>query len=255
MIRILVVLVFLFSVLGCSQANMLEKFSSSEDQAIAKNYIDLLVSQSFNDIEAAADQSIDKKKLHSALSEMAALIPAGTPISVKVVGAHIKEIDDVKIINTTFEYEFPGKWLLINVAIKYENNLSAIVGFNVMPQTASLEEQSRFELLGKTAGQYFVLLAAAVASLFTLYALILCVRTKMSGRKWPWILFIIFGVGQVAVNWSTAQLNFSPLSIQLFSAGAFAPLYGAWVISASFPLGAVIFFIKRKNLLDQSVGS
>jgi hypothetical protein len=61
----------------------------------------------------------------------------------------------------------------------------------------------------------------------------------------------LLGVGKFAVNWTTGQWGFMPLSFQLFSAGAFAPLYGAWTLSISLPIGAIWFLLRRKNF-DQA---
>ena len=69
----------------------------------------------------------------------------------------------------------------------------------------------------------------------------------LRGRKWPWILFILFGFGNLAVNWSTGEFGFSTLAIQMFSASASATPHGPWIISISLPLGAVCFLIFRKN--------
>jgi len=151
--------------------------------------------------------------------------------------------------NLSFQYEFSGKWLLLNVATLEKVNVTTIVGFNVYPQKASLEEQNRFELLGKSALQYATLALVVVLPLFTLLVLILCLRTRMSGRKWPWVLFIILGIGKLAVNWTTGEWNMSPASVQLFSASAFAPLYGPWTLAISLPVGAVAFLLRRRALL------
>jgi hypothetical protein len=81
----------------------------------------------------------------------------------------------------------------------------------------SLESQNRFRLSGKSAAQYFVLVAAIAAAILSLYSLVACIRTKLPGRKWPWVLFIILGIGTISINWSTGQWAVAPISVQLFS--------------------------------------
>lgn len=249
--RRVVSLFFLLVISGCNKESILEKLASPEDQAFAKHYIELLRSQAFEEIEKAADPSIGDPDLRLKLEKMAASIPPGQPRSVKLVGAQRWQMNDSSTVNTTFEYEFSDQWVLVNVAVKKQNATSTLVGFNVSPQNASVEEQNRFRLEGKTAGQYMILVSAVASSLLTLYALVLCLRTTITGRKWPWILFILLGFGKVAVNWSTAQITFEPLSVQLFSAGAYSPLYGQWTLAVSLPIGAIMFLVKRKRLLEQ----
>jgi hypothetical protein len=247
-------LVCVIILLGCSQANILQKFASPEDQTIAKNYIDLLRHQQFGDIEKAIDPSISAPSLHNTLVKMGALFPLQEPASVTLVGVRSMHMSGADTKNITFEYAFSGKWLLVNVAVKKQDGVSTIVGFNVIPQPASLETQNRFTLSDKSWVQHLILIAVVIVPLLTLYALVLCVMTKIKGRKWPWILFILFGIGRIAVNWTTGQFTFTLLSVQLLGASAFAPLYEPWTLAVSLPLGAIFFLLLRRKLMKQEVG-
>jgi hypothetical protein len=239
---------FLIVLAGCSQETLLKKFADPGDEATAKQYIDHLRNGRFDEIEKDADGSIKGQNLHAVLMRMADMLPDREPDSVKLVGTHTMHDPNGVTKNLTLEYDFSGKWFLINVATYEKAGRATIVGFNVYPQPAPLAQQHRFGLQGKTGLQYVVLALAAVLPLLTLYALVLCVRTRMSGRKWPWVLLILVGVGKLAVNWTTGEWNVAPLSIQLFSASAFAPMYGPWVVAVSLPLGALIFLLRRRSL-------
>lgn len=238
----------LLGLMGCNQADLLQKFASPADQALAKSYIDLLRQRRIDEIEKAADPIIAGETLHGTLIKMADLIPLGEPTSVSLVGAHRMNTAESSTVNLTFEYDFSGKWIVTNVAVKTQGGNTTVVGFSVIPQPASLEEQNKFTLGGKTLLQHLVLALAVIWPLLTLFTLIICIRTKLKGRKWPWVLFVIFGFGKLAMNWTTGQWDFSPLSFQLFSASAFAPLYGPWTLGVSVPLGAVFFLLLRKRL-------
>jgi hypothetical protein len=246
--RYLGCLLVLFLLCGCSQEDLLQKFSSPADQATAKDYINKLQAHDFDEIEKAADDSIRSSSLHETLVNMAGLLPAGDPTSTKLVGARRLDTPDATIVNTTFEYNFGGKWFLINVAEKAKGSVKTIVGFHVSPETQPLELQNRFTLYERSLAAYTVLALAISAMLLTFYALVACVRTRMPGRKWLWILFIIIGIGKFSFNWTTGHWDISPLFVQLFSASAFAPLNGPWTISASVPLGAILFLVRRKKL-------
>ncbi len=234
---------------ACSQDDMLQKFSSSEEQATAKGYIDRLRARDFGAIENAMDKSIRSPNTNDTLAKMADMIPTQQPKSMKLVGAQTFHSPGSTMVNTTFEYNFGTTWLLANVAIQDRNGTKTIVGFNVYPRSQSLESQNRFTFSGKSMAQYLILSMTFLVALLTLWSLTMCIRAKLPGRKWPWILFILFGFGKVAVNWTTGQWSFMPLSIQLFSASAFAQLYGPWIVSASLPVGAIFFLIHRKKLV------
>ncbi len=252
-VRVLIVLIALVVLSGCSQTGLLEKLSSPEQQAAARHYVELLRDHKFEEIESSTDPSLKTPSLRGTLEKMASLVPAVDPSSIKLVGAQSVHGPAGSTVNTTFEYEFPDQWLLVSVAIKTQNGASTLVGFNVAPQSAALEEQNRFQLGGKRPAQYSILAFAIAAVAATLYALVLCIRTRLRGRKWPWILFILIGFGKLSVNWSTAQVDLLPFFAQLFSVSAFAPLYGPWTLAVSLPVGAVVFLVKRRQLMAPGV--
>jgi hypothetical protein len=238
----------LLALSGCGDpTSLIRKFTPPEDEAIATNYIAKLRQNQFEPIQKDLDPSLKNVITQDTLVKMAAAIPAQDPISVKVIGAQQVRNPGLYRINLSFEYQFPSKWLLINVATQKRDGVSTIIGFHIYPLSDSLENLNKFTLAGKNLLQYATLAFAILIPVFTLYALVLCIRTKMEKRKWLWIIFITIGIGKFTVNWTTGQWNIAPLFFQFFGAGAFAPPYGAWLISISLPLGAILFLLRRKK--------
>lgn len=233
---------------GCNQDDLLQKFASPAEQTQAKSYVDLLRQQHFDEVEKAADPSIADAALHGKLVAMAGYIPAGEPQSITLVGAHRSVVNESTTVNTTYEYAFAGKLLLFNIALKSQGDKTTIVGLNVVPQLKSLAEQNRFTLDGKPPTLYAVLALAVLLPLFTLFVLVLCIRTPLKGRKWPWVLFVLVGFGNLSVNWTSGDWNFVPVAAQFFSASAFASPYGPWTLGVSLPVGAVLFLLMRRKL-------
>jgi hypothetical protein len=245
----LIALVFVVLLAGCSRESMMKAFASPEDEQQAKHYIGLLQAHKFDEIENDIDPAIKAKStsLDQTLQTMAAEMPAGQPLSVKLVNASFLTSNTLHKSKLIYEYQYPDQRVLINVATQKKDGVTTIIAFNV--KRLSDRNGNSFSLSGKSPLQYAVLALAMVAAIFSLYALILCIRTKMRGKKWLWIIFILFGVGSLSVNWTTGEWNLQLVSIQLFSASAIAPLYGAWVISVSVPLGAILFVLRRKELV------
>jgi hypothetical protein len=239
---------------ACDAQKMLQKFSTPEDQALARSFIDDLRARKLEPIEAAADASIKDDKLHDTLQRMADAIPAGEPDSIKLVGAQTFHQISSKYgasdtVTTTFEYDFGGKWLLMQVMTREANGAKTLIGFHVNSEAAPLEVLNAFTLAGKGAAQYGVLACAIAAVLLSLYALVVCIRTPLRRRKWAWILFIALGFGNFAVNWTTGQWNVKLLAVQLLSASASSQFYGPWIIAFSLPVGAVVFLLRRRQLM------
>lgn len=240
--------VFLFLLLaGCDQAALMGKFASEDEQALARGYIDRLRAGDFDSIERSLDKSLAGPEVRATLVKMAASIPVGEPRSVKLVGVQKHSQGAVQRLNTTFEYQFPEGWLLANVAIDERNGAKTITGLNVYRRTESLEQENRFELAGKEPVHYLILAGAIGAVLISLYALVACIRTKPLRRRWLWIVFIVLGGGQFAVNWTSGEWGITPFAIQLLGASATASPYGPWIVSCSIPLGAVVFLLHRRR--------
>lgn len=231
---------------GCTRQQLIQKFAPAQDQATAKEYMDDLREGAIEKIEAHVDPSMQSPTLPATLQRMAALVPRQAPDSVKLVGAESMHASGRTTRNLTFEYGFHGTWILLSVATQEVSGRTTLIGLHIQRLAQSIEEQNRFTLVGKSPLQYSILMLTVLFPLLTLYALVVCVKRKPSGRKWPWILFILVGIGRVAVNWTTGAWAVIPISFQLFSASAVRPLYGAWTLAVSVPLGAVVFLLKPR---------
>lgn len=232
---------------GCSRDGVFAMIASPEEQAQARAYIDHLRARNYDAIERGLRADLRTPELRGNLETMAALVPAGEPRSVRIVGAHKNLNGDVKQLNLSFELEFATGWLLANVVTEQKHGERSVIGFNVVPRAQSLEDEHRFGLAGKQAVNYLVLAAAIAAFAATVLALYRCVRTRHLWRKPLWILFILVGFGQLNLDWTSGAWRFMPLSLQLFSAGMTSVLNGPWMISVSLPVGALIFLLRRRN--------
>jgi hypothetical protein len=148
----------------------------------------------------------------------------------------------------TLEYEFPGKWVITQMVVHRSDEKFTITSFFVQPETESLEAANRFTLHGRQPVQYAVLVVAVVSMVVMIYALVLCIRTPLERRKWLWIIVILLGAGKLAVDWTTGEISSHIFWVSILPAGMSAQLYGAWTVSVSVPLGALLFLIRRGGL-------
>lgn len=223
----------------------MKKLTPAEDESIARRYVDLLRQHGFEQIERDLDASLVDSNLRDTLDKMAGMFPAEDPKSVKVVNVRLFSNQESSTHSLTLEYEFPSKWLLVDMAIQRKGGASTIVGFHVNPIPDSLENLNRFTLIGKSALQYLVLAIAVLWPLFCLYVLVLCIRSKNQKLRWLWAIFILCGVGKLAVNWTSGEWTFTPLAFNIPCSSATAiPPYGPWVVAVFLPLGAILFLLK-----------
>jgi hypothetical protein len=248
---IIVALLTLF-LCGCNRASVMKLMEPQEDQNVAQYYINLLRAHDLGPIERDVDPTLKNTGLHPSLVQAANQIPPEEPVSMKLVGFDINYLNKTRRTNTVYEYEFSKGWLLINVATQKQGNVFTLIGLRVIPLADSLEDLNKFTLRGKGLGQYVVLLSGILEVLLILYSLVVCLRSPVLKRRWLWILFILFGLGEFSVNWTTGQLAVNPLSFQLFGFSGFTDGYGPWIIKVSVPLGAYVFLLLRRRLEDHS---
>lgn len=244
---VLIIFLSLTFVIGCDHGSIMKKFANPKDEAEARSYIDLLRNSKFDEIEKAIDPTIKVPNVRETNLKMHTLIPDQEPISIKVVGFQTHYSADYSTVNVTFEYQFSDRWLLANAALKRKDGVTTLVGLNVIPLQDSLENINAFTLANKSILHYLFLIITVFIALFSIYTLVLCIKTKPLPKKWLWIIFILIGAGKVGINWTSGEIFYMVLAVQLFSAAASAQLYNPWVISFSLPIGAIIFLIRRNQ--------
>lgn len=228
----------------------MKKVVPAYDETFARERIDQLRQRRFEPIERELDPSISDSdpNLQDTLNKMAGMFPTEEPKSIKVVDVKFVSEQNSSTHTLTLEYEFSQIWLLVNISIKRIDGIATIGAFNVTPMAESLESVNGFSLVGKSGLQYVILVLAIAGPIFCLYALVVCLRTKHQNFKWMWAIFILLGIGSLAVNWTTGELNFTPLAVHIPCASATeVPAYGPWMVAVSMPLGAVLFVIKRRR--------
>jgi hypothetical protein len=244
-------LTLLCALVGCDRASMMRKMIPAQDATLAEHYMDAIRHKEYETVEQRAAPSIAGPDLRNSLADLAAIFPnpAEEPISVKPVAINLlRKAGGATNTSITLEYEFSNEWVLAEVTTQKVDSVATITGVHAKSIPESVESQNGFSLKNKDTSQYVVLFLAVLAPVFTLYALMLCIRTKIEKRKWLWIIFILVGVGKLTVNWTSGQVYVMPLAFQILSGGAMALGYAPWMIYVSLPIGAIIFLVYRDSI-------
>src|SRR6185437_10327039 len=103
------VILALVALAGCDRAAVMKKITPPEDEATARRYVELLRQNKFDLLEQDLDPSLQGPGTRAALASMAAMLPADTPSSVKVVGYQTLFSPGSRTTSVTLEYGFSGK--------------------------------------------------------------------------------------------------------------------------------------------------
>lgn len=259
--RLFLVLGLGLGVTACTQQEAIDKLVPHPESEYAQNVLKQLRERQFDQVETTfAPKLRSMPGLDATLGKMADEFPPGEIVSTKVVGTYMmSRVSSGKpgstTYNLTYEYQFPQSWALANVVLVRSGDKLEIAGMRVQRETQSLAEKNTFTLSGKPAFYWLIAALVAALPLFCFASFIICLRTPIRRRKWLWAVATLLGVVTLSLNWSTGEFSFQLISIQLLSASAVARLYSPWILSISFPLGAVMFWIKRKRLKQEALAA
>jgi glycosyltransferase involved in cell wall biosynthesis len=243
----------LFFLSGCGLSpTMVEDFADDSKEEIATTYIQQIIDGDFEKILDSIEPKLRPKIDEDILEQMRSLLGSDEVKEVNLVGynAHTFNQQPTRY-NLSYQYGYGNKWILVNVAFRsIASGKNEILGLNIYnPMSKPLQEINRFRFEGKSIIHYIFLGLCISIPLFSLFTLVACIRTKIKKKKWLWIVFILFGIGQFSINWTTGQFGFKPISIQLFGFGAVAvSIYAPWILLFSIPIGAILFWIRRNRI-------
>ena len=255
----LVLLSCLIFIVGCdfkeNLRKQLAKFTPEEADKFARSYIDILLKGDIEKAEELLDPRGVNSKTQSQLQEVVNLLDKGELVSIEIIGVNVLRTKDrtrdskVRVRNTlTYQLQFKDAWLLAIVTVFDATENKKIYSFQVKSIPRSLEEINAFTFSGKSFRHYIIPLIAIGIPIFIIYTIVLCIRTRMK-RKWLWIIFMLFGFGRYSFNWTSGQMGFTPIAIQLIATSVFrGGPYAPWIIYISVPIGALAFILKRRKI-------
>jgi hypothetical protein len=232
---------------GYDRTSLLKKSMPPEDEALARDCVDLLFQNRLDEIEARLDPGVRTADIHEKLAEMSSLLPS-KPISVKTVEAGFVHGPDSSTTTITLEYQLQRSWLLAHFVIRTQDGGRTITVFRITPIAKPLEVMNEFTFDDKGFSQYAGLLLALSVAALTLYAFALCIRMKMGRKKWVWLLAILVGICRLTVNWTTGEWFFTPLAFLIPPVTISCTAYGPWMLQIFSPVGAIAFLRLRKGL-------
>jgi hypothetical protein len=235
---------------GCSRESLVKSMASEEEQALAVEVIKTLHSGSAEQARALMNPKCNRATsdtdLHGLKERMADINPADGVLvgyfSEKNIGGGNSQ--------TTLNYEYKlndHSYRMVSVLLDTSSKPATLLGCHLANSKVSALAVSSFDLKNKPPINHIIFVLAILIPLFSLFALIQCIRTKVR-RKWLWILFILFSFGSISLNWGTSDLHFTLVQFQLFGAGCGQGVGGPWMLTIGFPLGAIWFLVKRKAL-------
>jgi hypothetical protein len=216
--------------------------TNAKEIALSKQYIADLQDKQFNSVTERLAPALKNYQSELALLKISDLFPNEKPMSTTLVGFSKNVTTNLTTITSIFQYKYPHKWITAEVVLEKNDDATNIKGISIIPPNYSLEDRNSFNLYGKNPSQYLFLLITLIVSVIIIIALTLCIPNSNVKRRWLRTIFILTGVGTVALNWTDGTFQILLLHIQILGVGVykFSP-YNALIVYASIPIGAIVF--------------
>jgi len=216
---------------------------------IARGFAEQFVAKDYVGMKSFMVPQAEKTFTPELFDKVNAQLPSGNILSTSLIGFHT-QINGAgeRSKDFTFEFEYVDFWLVVRTKlIEVKDTEYKVSWFDFTQFSQSQAEIHKFSLSGKSLLHYIILFMAVAIPIFILVTLIVCVRTKNLSRKWLWMLFIVVGFGLIQFHWLSGGYIIKPLHFQLLGAGFTHP---PTLISIGFPIGAILFWFKRKSLIN-----
>jgi len=241
---------------GClDQKTLIQTSIPKDEDACARRFIEAVRIGDYLTVQQIGDFSrVNSEQATRRLRALHELLGREKPTSVETVGFHNTYFQsgaaaghDTALL---YQIRFPSGWVAGEVILTKKPDSIRVIGSHFDVVSNSLEVLNRFSIKGKTPKQYAFLSACIAIPVYILLTLVLCIRSQVS-YKWAWLLFILFGIAQVHVDWTSGRMGLEPFSVMLFGASAFRPGFGSlpWILSCGFPLGATMFLNRFHNVV------
>jgi hypothetical protein len=238
--------------LGCfNEKAMIQKFAPKDDDEFARHFIDLIRQARYEEADPMLDPTVAAQARATGLSQLHGVVDHGDPIAVELVGANVgffKPWDGLaskRKSNLTYQLQFQNAWAVAAFVVETGPTGRHISGANFQPVGDSLQALNRFTFKNKSAAHYLFFFACILIPLFIIATIVVCFQSRVR-RRWLWVIFILLGIMQFQLNWTTGQTAVQPISVLMLGASFFrASSYAPIVFSFGIPVGAIIFLALR----------
>ncbi len=224
-----------------------EKLLPQELLTEAKTSFSQLQTRNFAPIRASLAPEFINPNLDDNLNRTAALIPNEKPVSIAAMGYKYQKIGDgadARIFDeVTLQYRFSHTVLLYTYTRVAEKGVRRISGVTLTNDTLAILQKHKVRLDRMNVTQAATLAVAAGLLLFNGLTLYLSLATRGLRLFWLWAVFILFGFGKIAFDWTALTYGLQWQAFQIPVVTTYQPYYQAFQLKLSLPVGSLLFLI------------
>lgn len=233
---------------GCSRQAAFDAIVDHQVEAEARADIDRLANHDPG-LDSRLAPELRTDEVRAKIADLAREVQ-GVATERHLVGYSERSVNGDARYELTYElrHQDPAwPWQLQRIRLHRTTEGLLVEAMNVTPLKRSVEEINAFTLEGRPAWMLAMLPGMVLVPAFIVFTLVACARTRGVPRKWAWMLFIAFGIGGVTVDWANGAVALQ-FAVYLLGASFVSPgVAGPWFLTLAFPLGAVMFWVRRRG--------
>lgn len=160
----------------------------------------------------------------------------------------------------SYEVRHAGGLLLVEVVVEDGGpQATGLSWFRIRPLAAPIAGANDFGDVPLTAGRVAFVTAMCLNLVFVVGTAVVVARDRTQKRRWLWVPFVLCGLWDVTMNWTTGALSmdvltfeetrfeFTPIQFVLFGAAFSRAAYAApWLLQIGLPVGALVYWWRRR---------
>ena len=214
--------------------------------------LDAILAEDFAGCRAVMTEQVDDESLRGALDQMGQLLEGVESYTLKPVGWRKNVTNGIS--QSTVRYEMQTNLQTYYVDAVLVEGMDGLAGFHITPIQQNTVTGTPANMQGASLMQWLVLLIGVAEWAFVVWMAVDCLRRKPK-RKIGWLLLILLVSGIFTLTVAAGKVSFNiNAGIYLHLSGLLSDSAGSMMLKLYIPIGAIVYWFRRKKLNGPTVG-
>ena len=253
-LRVHVTALLIVSSTACSPdpQTFADRRTTAQERDFPRQYMDLLATSQIDSAYTLLAPELIGEDSRKQLTIVGQMLANSNLDSLILVGVHIYEVDDQRMVNFTYLTTMTSGWIIANVATRRNESSVYVNGFSGQSYENSPIEMASFSMSDRYVYQYLWLIVPLLIIPTCLVCSVIVWRTAGMKRRRVWALAAFLCAPIIALNWSTGAVDIRPISVLVlgFAVSKASPV-SPWIFSIGLPVGAMVAMARRAAWLQR----
>lgn len=222
--------------------------------SFSKNFIILVHSGNHDDIRELVVDNYKGDENILNINNIVAKLHDGSIEEMSIVGIRFFEYNDYTEYMAKYLIKYKKGYQIAHIDLLDQKGQLLISKFNLEEFNPNIKVSNNNTTPSISNRRYLFSMLTLLYYLLIAISIISCAKSRVSIRKKMLLVFVILiGIIKITFNWNTGDWNWELINIGI-AIQVYSPNEGSFLhLSFYLPVGAIVFFINRKNWLNQNL--